>query len=98
MATVTLEAIVYDGAEWSYDEGSKRPNGEVPGHLYDLGFRQAKVYAPKYDHKLVLDSPTKQRVEPGSTIVVSDDTAIAVLDGDRTDKLEPAKKAAKKRK
>ena len=96
MATVTLEALVYDGQEWSYEDGRKRPVGSLAEALYDMGFRQAKVNSPKYDSKLVLDSPMKSRVEPGSTVVVCDGVAIAVLSGDRTDKPVAKKAAAKK--
>lgn len=100
--------FVYNTAEDNRPTGP--PTDELGALLDSLGFRQFTVYDHRYDTRLVLDSPSHNGrtlalprggrgnlVQPGSTIVYDGETmtALAVLEGDRTEKkAKPRKKAA----
>lgn len=97
MATVTFDAVVYDGKPWS-SQGHQPPDGKTASLLFDLGYRQVLAYAPRGGSRTVLTGPVtllRGEVQPNSTIVHHAGKAVAVLAGDQTDK-PTAKKAAKK--
>lgn len=62
MASITLDAVLYEGAAWEYDTDDadrpvEPPTDELGSLLYSLGFRQFVIHDARYDKRLILDSP-----------------------------------------